>query len=103
MATEGKNRGQNWSIHEIQALVSLWSEEGLQRELKKSVRNDLAYASMEHVCSITWSVCCLLLLDIPSFHMASSRELAKRGYIHTVEQCRAKMKSLKTKYKQIVD
>ena len=78
MATEGKSRRQNWSIHEIQALVSLWSEEGLQRELKKSVQNDLAYARI-------------------------FRELAKRGYIHTVEQCWAKMKSLKTKYKQIVD
>ena len=78
MATKGKSRGQNWSEHEIQALVSLWSEEGLQRELKKSVRNDFAYARI-------------------------SRELVERSYIRTAEQCRAKVKSLKTKYKQIVD
>ena len=52
--------------------MSLWSEEGLQRELKKSVQNDLAYARI-------------------------SRELAERGYIHTVEQCRAKVKSPKAK------
>jgi len=78
MATKGKSRGQNWNEHEIQALVSLWSEEGFQRELKKSVRNDLAYARI-------------------------SRELALRDYIRTAEQCRAKVKSLKTNYKQIVD
>ena len=68
MATKGKSRGQNWNEHEIQALVSLWSEEGFQRELKKSVRNDLAYARI-------------------------SRELAERGYIRMAEQCRAKVKS----------
>ena len=78
MATQGKSRGQNWSEHEIQALVSFWSEEGLQRQLKKSVRNDLAYARI-------------------------SRELAERGYIRTAEQFRRKVKSLKTRYKKIVD
>ena len=45
---------------------------------KKSVRNDLTYARI-------------------------SRELVGRGYILITEQCRAKVKSLQTKYKQIVD
>ena len=62
----------------MQALVSLWREEGLKQELKKSVRSDLAYARI-------------------------SRELAGRGYICTAEQCQAKVKLLQTKYKQIVD
>ena len=78
MAAKGKSRGQNWSERETQALVSIWSEDRIQRELKKSVRNDLAFAQI-------------------------SRELAERGYVRTVEQCRAKVKSLKAKYKQIAD
>ena len=78
MAAKGKSRGQNWSERKTQALVSIWSEDRIQRELKKSVRNDLAFAQI-------------------------SRELAERGYVRTVEQCRAKVKSLKAKYKQIAD
>ena len=78
MAAKGKSRGQNWSERETQALVSIWSEDRIQRELKKSVRNDLAFTQI-------------------------SRELAEHGYVHTVEQCRAKVKSLKAKYKQIAD
>ena len=78
MAAKEKSRKQSWSEHKIQVLVSLWSKEGLQRELKKSVRNDLAYARI-------------------------SRELAERSYIHMAEQCQVKMKLLETKYKQILD
>ena len=78
MAAKGKSRGQNWSERETQALVSIWSEDRIQRELKKSVRNDLAFGQI-------------------------SRELAERGYVRTVEQCRTKVKSLKAKYKQIAD
>ena len=59
MAAKGKSRGQNWSERETQALVSIWSEDRIQRELKKSVRNDLAFAQI-------------------------SRELAERGYVRTV-------------------
>ena len=55
MTTKGKSRGQNWSEHEIQALVSPWSEEGLQRELKKSLQNDdLAYARISRIC-LNWN------------------------------------------------
>ena len=32
-----------------------------------------------------------------------ARELAEHSYIHTTEQCRARVKSLKTKHKQIVN
>ena len=78
MAAKEKSCGQNWSERKTQALVSIWSEDRIQWELKKSVRNDLAFAQI-------------------------SRELAERGYIRTVEQCRAKVKSLKAKYKQIAD
>ena len=35
MATKGKSHRQNWSEHEMQVQVSLWSEEGLKRELEK--------------------------------------------------------------------
>ena len=69
MATKRKSRKQNWSEHEIQVLVSLWSKERLQQELKKSERNDLAYARI-------------------------SRELVERGYIRTAEQYWAKVKSV---------
>ena len=78
MAAKEKSCGQNWSERKTQALVSIWSEDRIQWELKKSVWNDLAFAQI-------------------------SRELAERGYIRTVEQCRAKVKSLKGKYKQIAD
>ena len=78
MAAKGKSRGQNWSEREMQALVSIWSKDRIQWELKKSARNDLAFARI-------------------------SRELAERGYIRTVEQCQVKVKSLRAKYKQIGD
>ena len=64
MATQGKSRGQNWSEHEIQALVSFWSEEGLQRQLKKSVRNDLAYARISREWSERGYICTAAILRI---------------------------------------
>ena len=78
MAAKGKSRGQNWSERKMQALVSIWSTDRIQWELKKSAQNDLAFAQI-------------------------SRELAECGYIRTVEQCRAKVKLLRVKYKQIAD
>ena len=67
-----------WRDSEPQAFLEIWSEGERQRQLQGSFRNDVAYSRIVE-------------------------ELVKRRYKRTVTQCRAKIKALKTKYKQIAD
>ena len=69
-------KGKVWS--ETRALLAVWSEGEIQRQLQGAVRNDIVYSRIV-------------------------AELAKRGYKRTVTQCRAKIKALKMRYKQMVD
>ena len=71
-------KGKVWSERETQALLEVWSEGEIQRQLQGAVRNDIVYSRIV-------------------------AELAKRGYKRTVTQCRAKIKALKMRYKQMVD
>ena len=67
-----------WSERETRALLEVWTEGEIQRQLQGAVRNDIVYSRIV-------------------------AELAKRGYKRTVTQCRAKIKALKMRYKQMVD
>ena len=56
--------------------MDLWSQDSIQKQLHGAKRNDNAFAE---------------IVDT----------LAKCGYQRTVQQCRAKIKALKKKYKEI--
>ena len=56
-------------------ILEIWSEVEIQWQLKKAKSNYHLYSKIV-------------------------MELVKRGYMQTVDQCRAKIKALKTKYKQ---
>lgn len=71
-------KGKVWSERETRAVLEVWSEGEIQRQLQGAVRNDIVYSRIV-------------------------AELAKRGYKRTVTQCRAKIKALKMRYKQMVD
>ena len=71
-------KGKVWSDSETRAFLDIWSEGEIQQQLQGSFHNDVA---------------CSRIVE----------ELAKCKYKRTVMQCRAKIKALKMKYKQIAD
>ena len=71
-------KGRTWTDLETRYLLEFWSEEDIQRQLQGAIRNDAVFRRIVE-------------------------NLAKRGYQCTVPQCRAKIKSLKKKYKEIRD
>ena len=73
-----EEKGHTWSNLETWTLLKIWSKEEIQRELWEAVCNDLAYIRI-----VT--------------------ELAGCRCKETVDQCRVKIKALKTKYKEIMD
>ena len=72
------NRGTVWSDKEVMALVDIWGESNVQEELDGAVRNQAVY---KHI----------------------ARHLHEQGYERDWKQCRAKIKNLKTKYREIKD
>ena len=71
-------RGRTWTDKEIKALLDIWGEESIQRELLGAVRNVVPYRRIAEALRI-------------------------KGYIRTFQQCREKIKALKKKYKETRD
>ena len=73
-----EHRGRTWSDCETRLLLDLWGEDEIQCQLRSTVRNDRVFQKIV-------------------------LELANTGFQRTVAQCRAKVKALSKKYKEIVD
>ena len=71
-------RGKFWTAAETKLLIDTWSQDSIQKQLHGTKRNDNVFAQIVNT-------------------------LAKRGYHRTVQQCRAKIKYLKKRYKEIAD
>ena len=67
-----------WSVVEMKLLLDTWSQEHIQKQLKAAVWNDAVFGKIAKV-------------------------LAKRGYYQMIQQCCAKIKALKKRYREIVD
>ena len=72
------NRGTVWSDKEVKALIAIWGESNVQEELDGAVRNQAIYQRI-------------------------AKQLHEQGYERSWTQCRAKIKNLKTKYREIKD
>ena len=72
------NRGTVWSDKEVKALIAIWGESNVQEELDGAVRN-------QAICQ------------------RIAKHLREQGYGRDWKQCRAKIKNLKTKYREIKD
>ena len=71
-------RGRVWSDQEVVALLAVWSEDSIQRQLLGAVRNTIPYKAI-------------------------AEELSRLGFSRDYKQCREKVKALKKKYKEVVD
>ncbi|KAJ8403673.1 hypothetical protein AAFF_G00349990, partial [Aldrovandia affinis] len=67
-----------WTPEEIQAMLSIWADSTVQRELESSVRNEKVYLRI-------------------------SSELATMGFLRSAKQCREKVKKLKQEYRKLKD
>uniref|UniRef100_A0A8C4NC15 Myb/SANT-like DNA-binding domain-containing protein n=1 Tax=Eptatretus burgeri TaxID=7764 RepID=A0A8C4NC15_EPTBU len=65
-----------WEAHQVRALVTLWTDESVQQQLRTFRRNELVYCNL-------------------------SDELAKIGIQKTAQQCREKLKRMKQEYRRI--
>ena len=72
------NCGTVWSDKEVKALIAIWGESNVQGELDGAVRN-------QAICQ------------------RIAKQLREQGYGRDWKQCRAKIKNLKTKYREIKD
>ena len=70
------SRGAAWTDKEIKALISIWGDSKIQEELDGAVRNK---------------------------NNLRTNTLAEKGYEHDWQQCRAKLKNLKTQYRKVKD
>ena len=68
-------RGKFWTAAETKLLIDTWSQDSIQKQLHGAKRNDNVFAQIVNT-------------------------LAKRGYHRTAQQCRAKIKTLKKRYKE---
>ena len=71
-------RGRTWNDDEVQALLAIWADASIQRQLLGAVRNSAVYSKI-------------------------SQELARKGHERDAKQCREKLKQLRKKYKEVVD
>ena len=71
-------RGRTWTDDEIKALLEIWGDSVIQRQLKDSTRNVVVFRSI-------------------------AAALEAKGYTRTYQQCREKLKALKKKYKEQTD
>ena len=67
-----------WSVAEMKLLLDTWSHDHIQKQLSAAVWNDGVFGKIAEV-------------------------LAKQGYYRTIQQCRAKIKTLKKRYREIMD
>lgn len=67
-----------WSNEEVFCLIEYWGEEDIQEQLEGAKRNKHIYEKL-------------------------AKEMKKKGYDKTAEQCRSKMKKLKLEYRKIMD
>ena len=72
------NRGTVWSDKEVKALIAIWGESSVQEELDGAVRNQAIYQRI-------------------------AKKLHEQGYERDWKQCRAKIKNLKTNYREVKD
>ena len=72
------NRGTTWEDKEVKALLTIWGDTKIQEELDGAVRNKVIYERI-------------------------AKRLQEQGYERNWKQCRAKIKNLKTKYREIKD
>ena len=70
-------RGRTWGDSETTKLLELWSEGGIQAQLRGMTRNEVPYRKI-------------------------AEELENSGYKRTFTQCREKIKALKKKHKEVV-
>ncbi|XP_039591532.1 zinc finger and SCAN domain-containing protein 29-like [Polypterus senegalus] len=68
----------HWSPEEVQALITVWADDNVQRDLETSVRNEKVYREI-------------------------SKKLQEMGVVRSVKQCREKIKKLKQEYRKIKD
>ena len=66
----------NWTREEVYKLISIWSDATIQEQLEGCRRNSQVYKKI-------------------------SDDLRSTGFTRTLEQCREKIKKLKTEYKKI--
>lgn len=78
MATAEANRGTVWADKEVKALLAVWGDGKIQEELDGAVRNKAVFERI-------------------------AKQLQEQGYERDWKQCRAKIKNLKTKYKDVKD
>ena len=71
------DHGRCWGDSEVQTLLALWSEEGVQRELSGTFRKEPVWKKI-------------------------AEELNKQGYERTSKQVASKVKHLKKQYKDAV-
>ena len=71
-------RGKFWAAAETKLLIDTWSQDSIQKQLHGAKRNDNVFKQIVNT-------------------------LTKRGYHRTAQQCRAKIKTLKKRYKEIAD
>lgn len=74
---EDENTGQ-WSTAEVICLISLWGEQSVQDKIKGSYRNKSVFEDL-------------------------SAAMAEQGFKRSWLQCQRKIKSLKSKYKEVKD
>ena len=78
MATAETNRGTVWADKEVKALLAIWGDSRIQEELDGAVRNKAIFERI-------------------------AKKLQEQGYERDWKQCHAKVKNLKTKYKEVKD
>ena len=67
-------RGAAWSDAEVKTLIALWADRHVQEQIQGSVRNNYIYKKM-------------------------SKDMKEKGFSRDAEQCKAKIKNLKTEYR----
>lgn len=77
MSTDKPASG-SWSDEETLALIEIWADEDVQRALRGSVHNGHVYADI-------------------------SERMQDLGFLKTSEQCRWKIKSLRSNFRQCYD
>ena len=78
MAEALTNRGTIWTDKEIKALLAIWGDSKIQEELDGAVRNQVVFQRI-------------------------AKQLKEQGIQRDWKQCRAKVKNLKTKYREVKD
>ena len=72
------NRGTTWADKEVKTLLTIWGDSKIQEELDGAVRNKVVFECI-------------------------AKKLQEQGYERDWKQCRAKVKNLKTKYREVKD